>query len=207
MNSVHLAQYIVNQFGSVPGGVTPMKLQKLLYYVKAWGLVGGDDLVGGRFAKWKHGPVNRTVYEHFHERGYRREPIQPVTLAYDEEPHGPAREFVHFVGNSYARFPAIVLSKMTHEEAPWKEARMYQTIREDAIQSFYATQPFAANIPFDPDQPYVPVQSDMGGALTFDMSEADARRATTYASYREYLDRIMQAGYVAEDDWLSGLLA
>ncbi len=47
----------------------------------------------------------------------------------------------------------------------------------------------------------------MGGALTFDMSEADARRATTYASYREYLDRIKRAGYVAEDDWLSGLLA
>ena len=41
MNPVHLAQYLVNRFGNIPGGVTPMKLQKLLYYVKAWSLVDG----------------------------------------------------------------------------------------------------------------------------------------------------------------------
>ena len=207
MNPVHLAQHLVNQFGSVPGGVTPLKLQKLLYYVKAWSLVDGEDLVDGRFAKWKHGPVNRAVYEHFHGQGYRRQPIQPVTLSHGQEPQGAAREFVHFVGNSYARFPAVVLSKMTHEEDPWKNARMHQTIRDEDILAFYEDQPFADNIPFHPDRPYVPVQSHMDRAFTLDMSAADARRSAVYTSYREYLDRIERAGYIAEDDWLSGLLA
>ena len=187
MNPLHLAQYLVNQFGHVPGGVTPMKLQKLLYYVKAWSLVDGEDLVGGQFAKWKYGPVNREVYEHFHDQGYRRQPIQPLTLAADQEPHGDAREFVLFVGNSYARFPAVALSKMTHEEDPWKEARMLQPIADDRIAAFYASQPFAANIPFDPvGKPYVPVQGHMDRALTFDMNEVDAQRASVYASYQDY---------------------
>ena len=206
MNPVYLAQYLVNQFGHVPGGVTPMKLQKLLYYVKAWSLVDGEDLVAGTFARWKHGPVNRDVYAHF--KGYGRGPIQPVTLAPDQKPTGDAREFVHFIGNSYARFPAIALSKMTHEEAPWLETPTMQTISSALMESFYAGQPFAQNLPFDPvGKPYIPIQGHMDRAFTFDMSAGDKARASTYASYQDYLARIEKAGYIAEDDWLSGLLA
>ena len=206
MHPVHLAQYLVNQFGHVPGGVTPMKAQKLLYYVKAWSLVDGDDLVPDDFVKMTHGPVNWPVYHHF--KGWGSRPItQVVELGPELEPRGAAREFVHFVGNSYARFPAVALSKMTHEEAPWQETPMRATIPAGRIRAYYAAQPFAQNLPFERvGKPYVPVQSDMGRALTFDMNAADARRATVYASYQDYLDRITRAGYVAEDDGLSGLL-
>ena len=208
MPPVHLAQYLVNTFGHVPGGVTPMKVQKLLFYVKAWGLVDGEDLVDGSFLRWKHGPVNRAVYRHYVEQGYRRAPIQPVALAPEHEPQGDARAFVDFIGHSYARFPAVVLSKMTHDEAPWRKTPPKRVIPDPLIRSFYADQPFAQNLPFDPvGKPYVPVQSDMDRALTFDMGPEDAARATTFASYREYLERITRAGYRADDGWLSGLLA
>ena len=206
MSPVLLAQYIVNQFGHVPGGVTPLKLQKLLYYVKAWSLVDGSDLVDGDFVKMTHGPVNWDVYHRYKENGSA--PIQPVTLGPSQTPMGAARDFVRFIGNSYARFPAVVLSKMTHEEAPWKETPMKEVIPNARISTFYALQPFAHNIPFDPvGKPYVPVQSDMDRAFTFDMHEADAGRASVYASYQDYLSRIEKAGYIAEGDWLSGLLA
>lgn len=207
MNPLHLAQHLVNQFGHVPGGVTPLKLQKLLYYVKAWSLVNGDDLVAGNFVKWKHGPVHPSVYNHFRDQGYRREPIQPVTLGPGQEPTGAALDFVDFVGHSYARFPAVALSKMTHEEDPWLKTEMKRVIPADLITTYYSDQPFADNIPFDPDRPYVPVQGHMDRALTFDMNAADALRATTYDSYHEYLDRLERAGYRGADDWLSGLLA
>ena len=205
MNPVHLAQYLVNQFGHVPGGVTPLKLQKLLYYVKAWSLVDGEDLVDGRFVKMTHGPVNWDVYHHFKEWG--SSPIQPMTLGPGQAPTGDAEAFVSFIGNSYARFPAVALSKMTHDEDPWRTTAMKRIIPEQKMATYYAAQPFAQNLPFDPTgKPYLPVQSDMSRAFTFDMSPADARRASVYASYQDYLDRITQSGYVADGDWLSGLL-
>ncbi len=206
MNPVFLAQYLVNQFGHVPGGVTPLKLQKLLYYVKAWALVDGDDLVDGAFEKWTHGPVNRAVYEHFKQ--HSRAPIQPVALGPQHEPHGETKAFVDFVGHSYARFPAIALSKMTHEEDPWKVTPANSVIPAVLIRDYYAAQPFAANIPFDPvGKPYIPVQSHMDRAFTMDMNAVDARRASTFRSYTEYLKRLEQAGYASRDEWVSRLLA
>ena len=206
MQPVLLAQYLVNQFGHVPGGVTPLKLQKLLYYVKAWSLVDGEDLVDGAFERWPHGPVNPDVYNHF--KKYVSSPIQPVTLGPAHEPQGEARAFVNFVGNSYARFPAIVLSKMTHDEDPWRLTPEGGEISTGCIHDYYAIQPFAANLPFDPvGKPYIPVQSHMDRAFTMDMSTADAQRASTFSSYEAYLERLEKAGYASRDEWLSRLLA
>ena len=42
--------------------ITPLKLQKLLYYAKVWGIVAGEELYQGEFKKWTHGPVNTEVY-------------------------------------------------------------------------------------------------------------------------------------------------
>lgn len=206
MKPVLLAQYIVNRFGQVPGGVTPLKLQKMLFYVKAWSLVDGDDLVNGPFVKWQHGPVNEEVYHHFKKNGASQ--LQPVGLASRDEPQGAAKEFVDFIGHSYARFPAITLSKMTHEEDPWLKTNYGAEIDAELIQSYYAVQPFALNIPFDPvKKPYVPINSHMDRSFTVDMGDADARRASVYDSYMDYLARLHQAGYVTRDEWLSGLLA
>lgn len=206
MNPVSLAQYLVNSFGHVPGGVTPLKVQKLLYYVKAWSLVNGEDLVDGTFEKWTHGPVNRVVYEHF--KGNGRQPLQPINLGPDHEPRGEVKEFIDFIGNSYARFPALVLSKMTHEEDPWRLTQPSHEIPSELIRDYYAGQPFAANIPFDPvGKPYVAVQSHMDRAFTMDMSRTDATRASTFNSYREYVERLARAGYASRDEWLNRLLA
>ncbi len=57
--------------------VTPKKLQKLLYYLYAWGLVFlnediddlSDKVFSGEFEAWVHGPVNRDVYERYKPYG------------------------------------------------------------------------------------------------------------------------------------------
>jgi uncharacterized phage-associated protein len=205
MEPLHLAQYLVNSFGHVPGGVTPMKLQKLLYYVKAWSVVDGEDIVDGSFSKWKHGPVNREVYEHF--KGYGRQPIQPVALGPDQHPKLLMRSFTDFIGHSYARFPAITLSKMTHDERPWHEAEPGEEISVSAMKEFYSSQPFAQNLPFDPvGKPYVAVESPMDRAFTLDMSTEDARLVNVYSSYQDYVDRLSSAGYAKSEDWYSRLM-
>jgi uncharacterized phage-associated protein len=208
VSPVHLAQYLANRFGALPGGVTPMKVQKLLYYVKAWGQVEGLDPVEGAFTKWPHGPVNREVYEHFRAEGYTRQPIQPVSLGPEHEPQGRARDFVELIGASYARFTALTLSAMTHREDPWLLTESRAVIAPALMRDYYAQQPFARNLqPFALDgKPYHPVQSDLDRAFTLDMSTREAERATTYASFRAYQQRLEDAGYVPEEDWLSGLM-
>jgi len=54
----HLTYFILENYSSVEGGITPLKLKILLSYTKAWGLVSGELHVSGQFKVWKNGPVN-----------------------------------------------------------------------------------------------------------------------------------------------------
>ena len=54
--------------------VTPMKLQKILYFVASeYAKKTGRTLLGEPFQQWKFGPVMGSVYSEF--RSYRAEPI------------------------------------------------------------------------------------------------------------------------------------
>lgn len=208
MNPVHVAQYLVNRFGNVPGGITPLKVQKLVYYVKAWDVTGGPgDIVSGPFKKWPHGPVNPAVYHHF--KAYGRAPLQPVDLG-PLVPTGEAREFVDFVGASYARFPAVTLSVMTHREDPWRLTPDDGVIAVSLMRSFYGERhPFRVNLPFDPANEYRPVPSDLGKAFTMDLAPDDEARATTFDTFAAYLaqvDRLQNLGMTRSEGLLSGLL-
>lgn len=54
--------------------ITPMKLQKLVYFAYAWNLyIHGDRLTQERFHRWTYGPVIETLWSEF--RDYGRDPI------------------------------------------------------------------------------------------------------------------------------------
>lgn len=54
--------------------VTPLALQKLIYFAHGWMLTRYErPLVDGYFEAWKHGPVHPVLYACF--RGFGREPI------------------------------------------------------------------------------------------------------------------------------------
>lgn len=57
------AQYLVSTFTPLYGGISPMKLQKLMYYLKVWGLVVGTPLVASAFQKWTYGPVEANLLD------------------------------------------------------------------------------------------------------------------------------------------------
>jgi uncharacterized phage-associated protein len=187
MNPVHVAQYIVNRFGGVPGGITPLKLQKLLYYVAAWDEAGGPGgIVDGPFERWPLGPVNG-----------------------EHEPTGEVRAFAEFIGASYARFPAVTLSVMTHREDPWRLTADGAVIDPALMRAFYGeVHPFRVNLPFDRTAAYRPVQSDAGKSFTMDLSAEDEARATTFLTFETYLqevDRLQKLG-MERDGMLSRLL-
>lgn len=202
METLHLTQYIANECQRY-GPVTPMKLQKLLYYVEAWGQVAGCTLIGVPFEKWEYGPVNPEVYRAYKSHG--REPIDYVEVPH--VPTGQRKELTDFIATCYAQHSALALSAMTHREDPWRQTPKNAVIPTALMRRYYSRQPFAQNFPFDPNRgPFIPVDSDAQRVSTMDMSEEEARQVRTYASYHEYLRRIQQARGEYKQ-WYNELLA
>ncbi|CRK59838.1 Putative prophage protein (ps3) [Alloactinosynnema sp. L-07] len=102
------------------GPDSPMRLQKLLYYVQGWHLAtSGKPVFPDRIEAWRAGPVVPEVYKH-HEG--KRE-----VACWDEgDPDrldSEYRETVRWVVARYAGFDRHQLSAMTHDEEPWRVAR------------------------------------------------------------------------------------
>lgn len=181
-NTLNVAYYILSKYS----GVTHLKLQKLLYYLKAWGLVAGENLVSGEFKKWARGPVNPDVYNTF--KKFKGEVIEPENHSPVKSPYaGVQQTIADFVLDCYAQYSAVTLSAMTHFDEPWINAEKDKTIPESSIKSYYSKLPFAKNFPFDPEQkPFYPVLTDAHYAYIFDMSAKDAKAAQVYPSYNIY---------------------
>lgn len=111
-----VAQYIISQLESI----STWKLQKLCYYSQAWSLVWDDaPLFNERIEAWVNGPVIPALYE-LHKGQYYINSIatgNPKTLSKDQ------RETIDIVIKHYGNKTATWLSELTHNEAPWQNAR------------------------------------------------------------------------------------
>lgn len=119
MASVHdVAVYILQKRGKM----SAMKLQKLVYYAKAWHLVWDDaPLFPEEIQAWANGPV---VYELYQTHRGRFEVTaglfktgSPDNLTLSEQ------QSIDAVLTHYGKLKAYELSDLTHREAPWKDAR------------------------------------------------------------------------------------
>lgn len=116
MVTVHdIAAYILKK----QGPMTAMKLQKLVYYCQAWSLVWDEQpLFRSKIEAWANGPVVPDLYER--HRG------QFKVTSWDGHPSAlnqKQKETVEAVLRVYGNKPSQWLSDLTHQEAPWKEAR------------------------------------------------------------------------------------
>ncbi len=102
-------------------GITPLKLQKLVYYCQGFHLALFDEtLFNDEIEAWLHGPVVADLYHHFKSAGDNIvEPPQDIDISIftDEQ-----IELLDEVIESYGQFSAWRLRNMTHEEMPWKNA-------------------------------------------------------------------------------------
>lgn len=111
-----VAEYILRQSGPM----TAMKLQKLVYYAQAWSLVWDEKaLFPEKIRAWANGPVVRELYD-VHQGRFEVKRIsggRPQRLS--EEERDTINAILRFYGTKSAQW----LSKVTHREAPWREAR------------------------------------------------------------------------------------
>lgn len=111
-----VAAYILRNHGEM----TAMKLQKLVYYSQAWSLVWDEEpLFKERIEAWVNGPVLPSLYQH--HRGMFKVADwpqgDPNTLTPKQQ------ETVDSVLKFYGEKSSQWLSDLTHQEAPWLQAR------------------------------------------------------------------------------------
>ncbi|QQR04943.1 hypothetical protein [Flavonifractor phage Chenonceau] len=109
--------------------VTPMKLQKLLYFVSCeYAKQARKELFSESFGVWQYGPVLRTVYDEF--RSYGGSPIKSYakdadgnSYAIDEDTAPNLKRAINRVWDTYKNYSGVALSKITHEDGSgWSHA-------------------------------------------------------------------------------------
>lgn len=113
-------------------GLTPMKLQKLLFYVQSWHLkLYGKPLFEEGFMRWKFGPVIPTLYHELKRYGSSPidKKIRKIEMDGDDftaltpsiQPDDAiACAMVDKIIEVYGKFSGTQLSNMTHaEKAAW----------------------------------------------------------------------------------------
>lgn len=102
--------------------VTPLALQKLLYYAQAFfHALFGRDLFVDDCQAWSYGPVYPDIYYRY--RSYRSEPIPQEEINGLDELTAEEKSFLDDVIRIFGYFSGPTLSSITHAEKPWLKAR------------------------------------------------------------------------------------
>lgn len=140
--------------------VSPLKLQKILYYIQSWHLVyfSGDPLFDDKAEAWANGPVYRKVYETY--KGLPRN--QELKSEYDEEAKYSEElekikksldlsdkelSFLNSIFIHYGTMSQERLVFLTHSEKPWNIAReglspfeySDNIITHESMQDYYSS--------------------------------------------------------------------
>ena len=141
--SDELADYLIVESRERGDLLTPLKLQKLMFYADAWHLaLHGEELTPERFQAWVHGPVALSQYHRFKENKWR-----PI-LDEIERPDLSQKVIAHLneIVDVFGVETGPALEIMTHQEKPWIEARggipddqpCNNYISKETTRSFYA---------------------------------------------------------------------
>ncbi|MBQ3693133.1 MAG: DUF4065 domain-containing protein [Clostridia bacterium] len=137
---LNVAEYILEKMGEM----TTMKLQKLVYYCQAWSLAWEEKpLFDEEFEAWANGPVCPELFR-IHKGKFV---IDKSDLAkYADCDFAPDEiETMDKVIEYYGNQNSVWLSNLTHQEDPWKFARVNvppgarcsNTISKDSMQQYY----------------------------------------------------------------------
>ena len=129
-SSIQIANFFIEQSLKEREYLTPMKLQKLVFFAHGWHLAYKDvGLLDEQVEAWKFGPVVSSLYHRVKRYGntFVKEPIsdfdqitfQEVVPCISNEDI-ETRVFLESIWNVYKKFSGTALSDATHVEgSPW----------------------------------------------------------------------------------------
>jgi uncharacterized phage-associated protein len=127
--------------------ITPLKLQKLLYYAPGSALATLDRPLFNEIIKaWDLGPVCISIYHRFKiagnapiDRTYKNSSEAARALKAAEKPF--SREEIHLlelIFACYGSYTAWALSGMSHETTPWIDAFPDRVISRKAMKKYFS---------------------------------------------------------------------
>lgn len=124
MKIMKVAKYLIYLASKDEGyNLTPLKLQKLLYYCQGFSYAwDGQQLFSEEFEAWKYGPVNRDVYDVFKMYGNAVIPFDEGKKINKTKKNKDSVETIQAVWDNFKEYGAFDLVEMTHSEKPWKES-------------------------------------------------------------------------------------
>ena len=123
--ATQIADWILSHVNIDAGDtISPLKLQKLLYYCQAWHYtIFRKPLFNEDIQAWAHGPVVPSQYKRFANiQRYEIIDIRNIILSTIVLPTD-SRELLEEVMDIYAEHTAYYLEQLTHKERPWAETR------------------------------------------------------------------------------------
>jgi uncharacterized phage-associated protein len=123
--SGQISDWILSKTNTDAGDtISPLKLQKILYYCQAWHLTIFDkELFSENIQAWAHGPVVPSQYKRFAQIN-RTDRINISELALSPvKLNNKVFELLNEVLNTYGEHSASYLEALTHQETPWIKAR------------------------------------------------------------------------------------
>lgn len=139
-----IANYFLDLSAEERKPITPLKMQKLVYFTHGWNLaIKHEPLLNERIEAWKFGPVIPSLYQAFKSVGAGaitekandisfdpqgnwkiREPTIDTNLFSSQEQDVFTKSLLKRVWNVYGKFTGEQLSRMTHEPgSPWATTR------------------------------------------------------------------------------------
>jgi uncharacterized phage-associated protein len=149
---------VANWFVENASDITPLKLQKLIYFAHGWHLALRDQpLIDEYIEAWDYGPVVPSVYHEFKEFGNRPIDIpgtaiersgdtgfRIVTPRLAPDPDHGVEALLKKINQVYGGFSALRLSADTHKVGtPWEETRKKNPnrkgvdISDELIQTYF----------------------------------------------------------------------
>lgn len=129
LNPKSIANFFLDLAKARGDKISPMKLQKLVYYAHGW-FAGytGKPLINESVEAWQYGPVIPSLYREFKcfgsgEIGAKACAMEGFEFVEVPSPEDEGmRKFLTSVWESYGKYTGIALSEMTHAAgSPWDE--------------------------------------------------------------------------------------
>ncbi len=153
-----VANFVLDHVEGRGGAVTPLALQKIVYFCHVWSLVElRRPLIRHTFEAWEHGPVLQYLYREFKRFGAnpirgRAQRLNPNSGSSEQVPYTfdqETEELLNRVVDFYGRLPAGTLVVLTHAlDGPWHKIWHHggsinpgMKIENRIIELFYARPP------------------------------------------------------------------
>jgi uncharacterized phage-associated protein len=132
VNSITIARAMLDRACEKSIAISPLKLQKLMYYCQGYSLATyGVRAFDGDIKAWKHGPVVELVYHEYKQ--YGNSSISHEIGKYFFDLNEENKAMIDFVLCNLGNLGAWELRNKTHREQPWKESFLADSLGSNKI--------------------------------------------------------------------------